>query len=529
MRRLVRFGSCCLLAVTLAGLSSGQSWRLAWTRSNANADTTLDGARAGIINRKGNVVLAGGSVQIGTPMKGNLTIFSRNWTKLGSVEVSPPGGGPLQFCRLMEEEGIYYFAVGRTETVGNNEALYIAKFDANLNKVAEIVVEGTPAGGMEKPTDIESDHNGHLYICGLGQNGVGYDNFLLKVDTNLSVVENFNLQTPAAEAVEPSVAPNGIIAILIGLLTPSGPVVRTYSPNGVLQQTIEVENDETHFCSIRLENTMISGYCLAAAGWTVQPVVGGPFESRGVILKINSATGLVSGQHSLPAVQGQGAIVARDVTSAEPAGKRLNALFEVMGKPTMLFCNQNAKLVSSWSSSQVRRTGLGFTVDAFGCSYGVLLPAVQRGNWQGLKLNPNNVFDFGWGASSNGFLLPYIEQSNLDDARSGDVLTLTSDDSSRFQLTCVKQAPVALNDAFQARSGKQLSSPTSVFANDRYFGDGSVRIVREPMHGTVNINAFGYFHYTSTSGYTGPDSFAYEVAKPSLSPSTASVSINVVP
>lgn len=529
MSRSIRILICCLSVVAVGGAAVGQPWRLAWTRTSANADTTLDAAHAGIINRKGNVVLAGGSAQIGTPMKGNLTIFSRNWTKLGSVEVSPPGGGPLQFTRLMEEEGIYYYAVGRTETIGNNESLYIAKFDANLNKVAERVVEATPAGGMEKPTDIESDHNGHLYICGLGQNGQGYENFLLKVDTNLTTVDNSNIQVPAAEAVEPSIATNGIIAILIGLLTPAGPQVRTYAPDWTHLQTIEVENDEAHACSIVLEDTMISGYSLAAAGWTVQPVVGGPFESRGVILKINAATGLVSGQHSLPAVQGQGAIVARDVTSAEPAGKRLNALFEFNGKPTMFFCNQNAKLVSSWSSSQVRRTGLGFTVDAFGCSYGLLLPAVQRGNWQGLKLNPNNVFDFGWGASSNGFLLPYIEQSNIYDARSGDVLTLTSDDYYRFQLTCVKQAPVALNDAFQARSGKQLSSPTSVFANDRYFGDGSVRIIREPMHGTVNINAFGYFKYTSTPGYTGPDSFAYELTKPSLSPSTASVSLTVVP
>ncbi len=528
MSRSVRILTCCLSLAAVGGVAMGQSWRLAWTRTSANADTTLDAAHDGIINRKGNVVLAGGSAQIGAPMKGNLTIFSRNWTKLGSVEVSPPGGGPLQFCRLMEEEGIFYFAVGRTETVGNNESLYIAKFDANLNKVAERVVEATTAGGTEKPTDIQSDHNGHLYICGLGQAAVGYENFLLKIDTNLNVVENFNIQTPTAEAVEPSIAPNGIIAILIGLLTPSGPVVRKYSPAGVLEQTIEVENDESHYCSIRLENTMISGFSLAAVGWTVQPVVGGPFESRGVILKINSATGQVAGQHSLPAVQGQGAIVARDVTSAEPAGKRLNALFEIMGKPTMIFCNEGAKRVSSWTSSQVRRTGMGFAVDPFGSPYGLLLPAVQRGSWQALKLNPNNIFAFSWGASTNGFLLPYIEQSNLHHQRSGDVLTLTSD-GQKFQLTCMKQAPVALGDTFQARSGKQLSSPTSVFANDRYFGDGSVRIVREPMHGIVSINAFGYFLYKSTSGYTGPDSFAYELSKPALSPSTASVSLTVVP
>ena len=55
--------------------------------------------------------------------------------------------------------------------------------------------------------------------------------------------------------------------------------------------------------------------------------------------------------------------------------------------------------------------------------------------------------------------------------------------------------------------------------------------VSGPSHGSVTLNSNGLYTYTPTTGYTGEDTFSYQVCDngtPSLC-STASVTIDVIP
>ncbi len=473
---LVRAVAGAALFASMASTGVCQSYRLAWTRTNANADTLMDTARDAIVNSQGQFVVAGAAIQPNGDRWAAVTIYSRDWTKLDDVTLN--FGGKSELDKIIQV-GSDYIAVGRhTSTPGANEQLVFVKLNAGLQEITDRFVVATPAAGSEKPTDMLADGDGNVYVCGIAQFGTQWENFLVRVNEALTLETNFNIAKTTSTYGEPSLAPNGIIAILIGLLTDQGPRLISYTPNGSENFTFGITYPASHTrFKCALQRDLINGHAYFTSASTNESSPG-TFVSAGTITRVNATTGVATHQYAIPGMFGVGLVSPRDMASGLPTGKRVNLLLDRGSRPTMYSLNENLNTLTSWQSSVPLVQSSGLIVDASGASYLAMVNSATSGNSQMVKLSSTNGYLFGWAASQVGFLLPYMEQDNVYDPRSGDILTFKTD-NDRMQLTCVKQAPVAVADAYTARSGVNFSPPASVFSNDRYYGDATVAIVAQ--------------------------------------------------
>lgn len=519
---------CTLALAALASLGASQAYRVAWTRTNTNADTQMDTARDGLVNKQGQFVVAGSAIQPNGDRWGSVTIFSRDWTFLDDTTLNFGPGTQTEFNKIIQV-GDYYFAAGtlRTTATGQDQ-IVIVKLNAQLQEITDRIMTATPAAGSEKVTDMVADTDGHYYLCGIAQNGTSWENFLVEYNENLTLATNFNIGKLTSTYGEPSLATNGIIAILIGLLTDQGPKLISYTPTGIENWTFGITYPITHsLFKCALQRDLIKGYAYFTSASTNESPAG-TFVSGGTVSRVSATTGVAANQYVIPGMFGKGLVSPRDMASGLPDNKRVNLLLDRGNRPTLYSLNELLNTNTTWQSTAALIQSSGLVLDPSGASYFAMVNPLERGNSQMVKLNSGNVYQFGWPGSQTGFLLPYMEQDNVYDTKSGDILTLKTDDD-RMQLTCVKQAPVAAADAYTVRSGINYSPPSPVFANDRYYGDSTVSITTQPAHGTVSINSFGYFTYKSNSGFTGADSFTYQLAKSGLTTSTATVSITVNP
>ena len=86
---------------------------------------------------------------------------------------------------------------------------------------------------------------------------------------------------------------------------------------------------------------------------------------------------------------------------------------------------------------------------------------------------------------------------------------------------------VAVNDTGIVASGGVLNG-TTLLGNDSGVGL-TVTSNTSPTHGTVTVNTDGTYVYTSTAGFSGPDTFTYTATDSSGLTSIATVTINVTP
>ena len=88
--------------------------------------------------------------------------------------------------------------------------------------------------------------------------------------------------------------------------------------------------------------------------------------------------------------------------------------------------------------------------------------------------------------------------------------------------------PNAVDDVVTTPAGTPLSG--NVSTNDTFASGSTFSKVGGPAHGTATVNADGTFTYTPDTGYTGSDSFTYQVCSPGITPcDTATVSVTVGP
>lgn len=108
----------------------------------------------------------------------------------------------------------------------------------------------------------------------------------------------------------------------------------------------------------------------------------------------------------------------------------------------------------------------------------------------------------------------------LEDVRGGT-------DTATATITVTNNVPVATDDTVAATSGE--ATALSVRGNDSDLdGDTlTVTLLTSPSHGVLVLNADGTGTYTSTAGYTGPDSFTYRVADGFGGTDVATVTISV--
>lgn len=91
---------------------------------------------------------------------------------------------------------------------------------------------------------------------------------------------------------------------------------------------------------------------------------------------------------------------------------------------------------------------------------------------------------------------------------------------------------LAVNDAYtwQMNLGRRISAP-GLKANDIAPGNSlaslSANMVTAPVHGTLTITSDGGFSYTPVSGFTGTDSFTYNLTGAGITSNTATVTLTV--
>ncbi|EID17755.1 outer membrane adhesin-like protein [Mycolicibacterium phlei RIVM601174] len=126
------------------------------------------------------------------------------------------------------------------------------------------------------------------------------------------------------------------------------------------------------------------------------------------------------------------------------------------------------------------------------------------------------------------------------DVNGTDTFTYTITDSDgatsntatvTITITAVNDAPVASDDAYSVNQGQTLTvSGPGVVGND-FDVDGdaiTATLINGPASGTVTLNKDGSFTYTPTAGFSGTDSFTYQLSDGTTTGNIATVSITVV-
>ncbi|MEQ1822723.1 MAG: Ig-like domain-containing protein [Fimbriimonadaceae bacterium] len=530
--RLRTLWKICLPTLALFAVSAASNaaaFKVAWTRTNASAginmDTIHDGLGISWSGADGDDVceiFAGGSMQPGGSFKGNITSLKPNRNLADFVEIVPPGGGSLQFHKILFRDGFLY-AIGQAFPTGSQDGqIYFGKFDSNLNLVMEHMEAVTPTGGFEEPTDCDFDSDGNIHVVGVAQKGVRYESFHIEINGQSGGYLQTIGRTEFGRYNKPQVTVNGIIAILIGLLTDTGAKVQSYQPNGMLNWSFGASNSGSQSV---LADTTISGYGYCSIGKT-EEIMPGIFESWSRVSRINLTNGMEAGFYETPRVPGNGIVSPRDSASGQATGKRVNFLIDQGNRARVYSFDAAITASDDWESPFTSVFSGGLFVDQYG---EVCAALCNNENVTGFKLNANNDLRFSWGLNQTILLLPYLEQDNLYNKMTGDIVNWRSDKDS-MAITLIQQAPVAISDGvYRPKTGVLFRNTLPITNNDRYAKGATITITQQPMHGTVTMGATGYFNYTSVQGYTGVDSFKYQLTKPGLDTSTATVNLNVRP
>jgi uncharacterized repeat protein (TIGR01451 family) len=106
--------------------------------------------------------------------------------------------------------------------------------------------------------------------------------------------------------------------------------------------------------------------------------------------------------------------------------------------------------------------------------------------------------------------------------------TSTPTSACASALVTIVVGPNAANDS--ATTAQNTAVSGNVSSNDTYPSGSTFTATTQPGHGTVTMNPTGSYTYTPATGYTGTDTFTYEVCSPAPNQglcSTATVTINV--
>jgi len=109
------------------------------------------------------------------------------------------------------------------------------------------------------------------------------------------------------------------------------------------------------------------------------------------------------------------------------------------------------------------------------------------------------------------------------------IVGISGDGATERHTTVLKinQAPIAKHETFAVTAGQDFSSPHSVLANDQYVEGATMRVSQPPKEGKLDFRPDGTFTYTPRSGFTGKDTFRYQLSRGTLSWYAAIVTLEV--
>ena len=139
-----------------------------------------------------------------------------------------------------------------------------------------------------------------------------------------------------------------------------------------------------------------------------------------------------------------------------------------------------------------------------------------------LTLNSDGSFTYTPNANFNG--TDSFEYRATDGASNSNRATV------QITVTAVNDAPVGANDTYSTTAGSTLTiAANGVLTNDTDVdGDTlTATTVSNPANGTLTLNSNGGFVYTPNSGFTGTDTFTYQVNDGTTSDGPVTVTIQV--
>ncbi|MEQ1933783.1 MAG: hypothetical protein ABL962_07890, partial [Fimbriimonadaceae bacterium] len=148
----------------LVGVAAAQNSRLAWTRTDASVDISLNTVRHALVNNQNQLVAVGRSPGP-NGVRGNITIFNRNRAVVDFEQFGPPGGGDLELTKVFEYADAYLVAGTATPTGSTDQQIYLAILDRSLNMTDEIMFAANNGAGEEVVTDLTGT-SGHRWVCG---------------------------------------------------------------------------------------------------------------------------------------------------------------------------------------------------------------------------------------------------------------------------------------------------------------------------------------------------------------------------
>lgn len=162
---------------------------------NANGD---DMGYVLVLDNVGFLYLIGYVSQIGEEHNIFLAKFNRtNLSMVKNVTINGPTSGIDEgYGMIFNKNDTNLYIAGTVQEPFEGYNIYIGKYDTDLNHIKNVTLNG-PVNGTDKGRFLALDEMGNLYVSGsISQAGTGYDIWLGKFDSNLTLSNEIRIASP---------------------------------------------------------------------------------------------------------------------------------------------------------------------------------------------------------------------------------------------------------------------------------------------------------------------------------------------
>jgi subtilisin-like proprotein convertase family protein len=194
---------------------------------------------------------------------------------------------------------------------------------------------------------------------------------------------------------------------------------------------------------------------------------------------------------------------------------------DISGSPAVP--NDHPEINSTPVTVTTQDAAYSYDVDATDINPGDTLAYSLDTSPSGMSIDPATG-QINWTPASNQVGFNAVTVRVQDQLGGSDTQSFTVDVAN------VNDAPVAVDDSYDVQQDMSLNVAASGLLGNDTDADGdslSVSQHTQPTHGTVVVNPDGSFSYTPNPGFTGSDSFTYQISDGTADGNFATVSLEV--
>lgn len=523
-------GRVLIAALALCGatFSEAQLFQRYWNnRSLIGPPGTVESYFRDVISLPNGQFLAVGATNVSGVKYGLMCFYSRSGSIVRTLTYSGSLSG-MDFHEAAVTPDNNIALVGLT---GTPSQPYVMKTDLAGNSLW--VYQGGVAGDTKYHTNpkLKVHTDGSVYIAGIAQNeGPDYDPFVMKYSNSGSLVGGLKFETPALLPVTDTIGD-----LAIGNTGHAYVCGKTSDKAYLWKVSPDVTN--TYFQQFQLttgQTTNLSCLLPLSDGSLIGAGDSTP-SNRLYLAKWSSA-----GVRSAPVYEDSVGYGNFTKIFQDTAGNVLLSGFAyVASSENIVVAKYNTDLARQWvsnynSGGTRNERSIDATIDAFGEIYTLSY------SQPGFSAEPDCLLTKHSGAGGLRFAHRYQANptgfaylSGIALHKSSGDLMIVGERPSFANTFCIgaiyRQAPLAVIDGFVIKRNTVYVSPRTLTTNDRQWQGATVSLDSGVSNGTLELRSNGTFTYTPNSGFTGIDSFFYQLTKPGLTTSKAKVTLQVVP